>query len=264
MTQKGPGGKPQKDEAELQKRRYIAGQLSELVTKAAWSIEDFRKWLFAETGREKITHMTVAELESVKQTLQAHIAAAEQQVEEIGVEADEILDKITATGAVVPVLTEEQATSHFQRFQALKKAVLTDADYLFIGTDGRPCAKGKHVAEYIKKSGWRKIALMFGISIVYTGAREVTGTDSDGEWHGAAILVRAIAPNGRFVEAEGVCTTRNDFFCKRYDQDTKKPYWIDTDEKNLICTAQTVAINRAISDLVGSGELSAEEVECNG
>jgi hypothetical protein len=139
--------------------------------------------------------------------------------------------------------------------------VLTDNDFLFIGKDGKPTKKEMAASEYISKSGWRKIALIFNLSVEITGKERFEGEDKDGKFYGWIYRVRAIAPNGRFQDAEGVCTSRNAFFCKRWKDKDKGEYeWVDTDEKNIMHTAQTCAFNRAISDLVGSGELSAEEI----
>jgi len=38
---------------------------------------------------------------------------------------------------------------------------------------------------------------------------------------------------------------------------------VQADEANVMLKAQTVAINRGISDLLGSGDVSAEEIETN-
>ena len=242
-------------------QKEIADEIVRLGKQLGMTVQELKAFMLDKTGVDKINWMNREHLETVRDLLLARVAAEEFQVPVTVTSPGEELEVFDTPGVVVPVITEKEAVEHFQRFQRLKQAVLTDRDYIFIGKDGKPCEKENKVAEYIKKSGWRKIALLFNITIELQGTQGFKGVDRDGDWHGISIRVKAIAPNGRFVEAEGTCTTRNPFFCKRWGPDKTTYEWIDTDESNLIKTAQTVAINRAISDLVGSGELSAEEVE---
>lgn len=242
-------------------RREIMNQIHELALDRGLTAQELTALILKSAGVESIKEASEAQLAAVLDKLRASAEDNKVTVDITKKPPKADLKQLEISGAVVPVISVAQAIEHFQRFQKLKAAVLTDADYLFVGKDGRPCRKEEKVAEYIKKSGWRKIALLFNLSIEIDATNGFRGTDNDGPWHGIVATVRVIAPNGRFVEAEGSCTTRNAFFCKRWDADKKTYRWIDTDESNLLKTAQTVAINRAISDLVGSGELSAEEVE---
>lgn len=97
-----------------------------------------------------------------------------------------------------------------------------------------------------KKSAWRKLARHFGISTV---VRVV-----DKEWDGpadlfvATVTVQAIAPWGQSAEAVGACGT---------DEETGRRTITVAD---AIATAETRATNRAISNLIAMGEVSAEEM----
>jgi hypothetical protein len=162
---------------------------------------------------------------------------------------------------VVPRVDVETVVKHFTRFQELKRRVLQDEDYLFIGKDGKRAKKGEHVAEHIKKTGWAKLALIFNLNVEFIKREKLWGEDSNGKYYIWTYHVRAIAPNGRYQEAEGACSSRDPFFAKRYDPQTKEERWIEPDEKNIMLKAQSVAFNRAVSFLIGGGELSAEEIE---
>ena len=242
-------------------RKEIIEEIKKLQHELGMTLQELKAFMYAETGTEKVQKISDENLSMVRYLLRVKANAERVEVPGTVTSPGEELEVLGTPGAVVPVITEKEAIEHFQRFQRIKKAVLTEKDYMYIGKDGKPCEFENRVSEYIKKSGWRKIALLFNLTIEQEDLTRFKGVDNDGDWHGIGIKVRAIAPNGRFVEAAGTCTTRNPFFCKRWDADKKESRWIDTDESNLIKTAQTVAINRAISDLVGSGELSAEEVE---
>ncbi|MEM0050486.1 MAG: hypothetical protein QXW39_08165 [Candidatus Bathyarchaeia archaeon] len=118
-------------------------------------------------------------------------------------------------------------------FQKLKTSVLDRNDTVDIG--------GK---AYIKRSGWRKIALAFNIST------EVVSIEREkiGETYIVRVKARALAPNGRPSEEVGVCDS------SEFTGGLKPTY------HNIESKATTRAINRAISNLVGGGEVSAEEV----
>ena len=101
---------------------------------------------------------------------------------------------------------------------------------------------------YIKKSGWRIVALGFNISdrIVSKEVKDL----KDGEYV-VTYTVEASAPNGRTVQAIGACST-----LEKTKSETRKYH--DTETQ-----AHTRAKNRAIADLVGLGEVTAEEMVSN-
>lgn len=102
--------------------------------------------------------------------------------------------------------------------------------------------------EFKKKSAWRKLARYFGISTSIV--REETHTDGEGHIV-STVIVRASAPWGQFAEAIAKCSTRE----KRFGKDRSKA------DHDCPATAQTRASNRAVSDLIAAGEVSAEELE---
>lgn len=99
-----------------------------------------------------------------------------------------------------------------------------------------------------KKSAWRKLAKHFAISTAVIRL--------DKEWLGeatnapfvATVTVRAVSPWGQYAEAVGACGT---------DEESGRRKITIAD---AIATAQTRASNRAISDLIAAGEVSAEEM----
>lgn len=133
--------------------------------------------------------------------------------------------------ASVPKLLE--ATNQIQEFKA---KVLKPTDYILIGT-------GKDRKPYIKKSGVLKIALAFGIS---QEIRDERCEDLAERNRGYFFTYRAVAPNGRFADAVGSASTK--------EREFTHP------EHDVRALAQTRACNRAILNLVGGGEVSAEEM----
>ena len=119
-------------------------------------------------------------------------------------------------------------------FQELKQKVLDANDMVTIS--------GK---QYIKRSGWRKIAMAFNIS---TEVVKIEREKIDNVYV-VRVIARATAPGGRISEEAGVCDSTE--FERGNLQGTLH---------NIETKAVTRAINRAISNLVGGGEVSAEEI----
>lgn len=129
-----------------------------------------------------------------------------------------------------PIATANEIIQAWQDYQDLKAKLLSESDYQI--------AAGK---KFIKKSGFRKLATAFGIStsIEKEERRELKGGFT------VDITVRAIAPSGRYASACASCASSERDFA-HLDHDVR-------------ATAQTRAANRAIADLIGGGEASAEE-----
>lgn len=116
--------------------------------------------------------------------------------------------------------------------------------------------------EFKKKSYWRKVATFFNLTIETREERhEMVGRTM--VWH---FTVRAIAPNGRYIEGIGSCDVYEKATLRdgEYKMPGKNGGWYPATPNSLHntrSTAYTRAFNRAVSDLVGGGEVSAEEVD---
>ena len=118
---------------------------------------------------------------------------------------------------------------------------------------------GKETA-FKKKSAWRKIATAFNISDDVI--KEVIIRDDNYQIISATFHVKATAPNGR----SGIGVASCSIFDKINKKDKEQPSNFElrnrfnNAENDVIGTAHTRAKSRAISDLVGMGEVSAEEL----
>ena len=137
-------------------------------------------------------------------------------------------------GLVRPIATAQEMLEAIREYEALKAAIV-DPDHDIQMYQGRP---------FLKKRFWRRAAAFFGLSLDFV--TEARGFDESGKLF-YSVLYRATAPNGRGVTADGYCSTAE----KGHDA------W---PEHTVRATAHTRAKNRAISDLVGGGEVSAEEM----
>jgi hypothetical protein len=134
---------------------------------------------------------------------------------------------------VMPLVSPDKAAEQWKLFEALKAKLLNEEDYQTI--------VGKR---YIKRSGFRKIAVYFGISDRILKEERTQRDDGSFFWK---IEVEAYAPNGRSCVGVGACDSRERKFAHT--------------EHDCYATAHTRAKSRAISDLVAGGAVSAEEVE---
>jgi hypothetical protein len=103
-----------------------------------------------------------------------------------------------------------------------------------------------------KKGYWRAIAVAFGLTVEpVSETRTVIGSlDNGGEDYLYSVTYRAMAPNGRAATGDGACAAAE-----------KQKGRMEATEHNVRSHAHTRAFNRAVSNLVGFGEVSAEEVE---
>lgn len=140
---------------------------------------------------------------------------------------------IQPSGGVIRLADKlDSVVESFREYTKACEALLNKDDYQGIGN-----------RQFKKKSGWRKIATAFGVSTRIVSSK--VEYDEDGRIHHAEFVVEAFAPNGRTAQAwAGASRVDRDY---SHDQD-------------VAATAQTRATNRAIADLIGCGEVSAEEM----
>ena len=134
---------------------------------------------------------------------------------------------------VQPLVTPEQAAKAWSNFLELKQKLLDSADYQMIARK-----------QFTKKSGFRKIAVCFNLSDRILEQERTDREDGSFTWR---IVVEVEAPNGRVCAGVGICDSRERKFAH-----------VDHD---AYATCHTRAKNRAISDMVAGGIVSAEEVE---
>ncbi|OGK69378.1 hypothetical protein A2313_03770 [Candidatus Roizmanbacteria bacterium RIFOXYB2_FULL_41_10] len=151
----------------------------------------------------------------------------------------------------MPAVSPEQALEAWKAYQALKTKIMEPSDIQKI--------QGK---DFLKKSYWRKIATFFNLTVdVVSEQRELIGKTF--VWH---FTCKATAPNGRSAIGTGSCDAFEKAKIKdgeyqvynRFNRTWEKA--VPNSIHNIRSTAETRAFNRAVSNLVGGGEVSAEEV----
>lgn len=165
------------------------------------------------------------------------------------------VDDSTAPTTIQPLQTVdvEAAKDFMVNYQDLVEALLDKSDY-------QPIRTQEGIKKSKKKSAWRKLATAFNISDDVVEKEIIR--DECHRIISARFEVMATLPNGRHGVGTGSCS----IFDKISKKDTKEPTPFElrqrftNAEHDVISTAHTRAKSRAISDLIGAGEVSAEEL----
>lgn len=169
-----------------------------------------------------------------------------------------------------PVADAEDVVAVYDKFEEIKSKLLDH------GTDTTEISGSIHV----NKSGWRKMATAFNLSTTEVEKEK----EIDGRIVRYRVKARATAPNGKTADGVAMCSSNeSNFTTKVADGNTpleeaenladrpdrlvkvdgawrELPMEEEVNFHNLYAIAYTRAVNRAISDLVGGGEVSAEEL----
>ena len=148
------------------------------------------------------------------------------------------MSEVTKVAQLEHIMLPAVAAARMKLFEELKLSLLTDSDIQTIDYKG---AK----RSFIKRSGYRKLALAFNISdeIIKEETQQEPTTGLT-VWR---IHVRATEHSGRSAVGIGACSSKERAFAHP--------------DHDIYATAHTRAKNRAIADLIGQGEVSAEEME---
>lgn len=139
------------------------------------------------------------------------------------------------------------AIEQWDAYQKLCKWLLNDTDYQEIIVKEKD-EEGNYVKvkrHFKKKSAWQKLSRAFNVDTSIVD-RDLERTKT-GRIKEAYYCVRATLPNGRSVESDALCS--------RFEKGKDK-----VRDHTIMSTAKTRATNRAIAELIGAGEVSAEEM----
>lgn len=103
--------------------------------------------------------------------------------------------------------------------------------------------------KFRKKNYWRGIKTAFNLKVECLSESKITHEDGDWGYH---VIYRATATNGATADGDGACT---------FSEKSKGS--MQASDHNIRSQAHTRAFNRAVSNLVGFGEVSAEEINKN-
>lgn len=139
-------------------------------------------------------------------------------------------------GSPLPVFSGEQMAEAFSAYRQLQATLDKAMPEAIMKIQGRL---------FRKKIYWRTVRTAFNLSVTMTTERR---DEREGDW-GWLVTYRAVAPNGKAADGDGACYA------------SEKPGRGQATEHNVRSHAHTRAFNRAVSNLVGFGEVSAEEAD---
>jgi hypothetical protein len=162
------------------------------------------------------------------------------------------LAPIDAGPSPVPMFGAAAMSSAFRAYQALQHTLDEAMPDQLLRLEGRI---------FRKKGYWRAVGTAFNLTIeLVDERREIHGTFEDGHDNfGWLAVYRATTPTGRSAIGDGACFALEKAARREANKWAKLP-WQAT-EHNVRSHAHTRAFNRAVSSLVGFGEVSAEELE---
>ena len=139
------------------------------------------------------------------------------------------------------------AIEQWDAYQKLCKGLLNDSDYqeIFVREKDENGNWIKVKRHFKKKSAWQKLSRAFNVD-THIVDRDIERTKM-GKIKEAYYCVRATLPNGRSVESDALCSR-------------SEPGKDKVSDHTIMSTAKTRATNRAIAELIGAGEVSAEEM----
>lgn len=140
------------------------------------------------------------------------------------------------------------AKKQWAAYQELCKGILDKSDYQKIIVKEKDSETGKYISverEFKKKTAWQKLGRAFNVDTRIV-EKEFQRTKT-GRINEAYYCVRATLPNGRSVESDALCS--------RTEKGKSK-----VSDHTIMSTAKTRATNRAISELIGAGEVSSDEM----
>lgn len=143
-----------------------------------------------------------------------------------------VAPEVAHQAVVMPAVSAQEAKAAWKAYQDLKTAILEPEDIQEINGN-----------KFLKKSYWRKAATFFNLSVDAIEERQETLPNGEIVFH---FVCKATAPNGRYAIGAGSCS----------DRERNRENSIH----NTRTTAETRAWNRSVSNLIGGGEVSAEEV----
>ena len=158
--------------------------------------------------------------------------------------------KETSLMSVDTVPNVDIAKQQWKAYQILcsKDGILDENDFQKIRVKDKDPETGQYVMverEFKKKTAWQKLGRAFNVDTKIV-EREFQRTKT-GRINEAYYCVRASLPNGRSVESDALCS--------RAEKGKSK-----VSDHTIMATAKTRATNRAIGELIGAGEVSAEEI----
>lgn len=175
-----------------------------------------------------------------------------------------MLAKVDDSAPGMKMMQPMQLAKLMQAYRSIQK-VIDDAmpDAIMTINEGK-----KNEQKFRKKAYWRAVEMAFALRVECVSERQIKFED---DW-GYEVVYRAYKPNGTYTDGDGSCmASEKNAYVWQYDKEQGRRVKTDqldevktkqnTTVHNVRSHAHTRAFNRAVSNCVGFGEVSAEEIQ---
>jgi len=235
---------------DAQRKRFFS-----LADELFESDDERKDWLREEFGTDSIKDLGHGQMNSA-------IAKLDKEAGEVTYESgrqalkqvDEEMEKQREREVAVPaVLDPEMIKEYTEDIEELIEKVIDmspcqeGGDVYYINDEGKPTTNiDEAVNTYIGRSGLRKLALACNLEVEPVRKERLDHED----YYTWVYEVQVKMPNGRTYTQEGACSSNEAFF-------TSGPGRVE--EKDIVHTAETRAMNRAIMDIIGAPNIGREQ-----
>jgi len=235
---------------DAQRKRFFS-----LADELFESDDERKDWLREEFGTDSIKDLGHGQMNSA-------IAKLDKEAGEVTYEfgrqalkqVDEEMEKQREREVAVPaVLDPEMIKEYTEDIEELIEKVIDmspcqeGGDVYYINDEGKPTTNiDEAVNTYIGRSGLRKLALACNLEVEPVRKERLDHED----YYTWVYEVRVRMPNGRTYMQEGACSSNEAFFTSGKGQ---------VEEKDIVHTAETRAMNRAIMDIIGAPNIGREQ-----
>jgi len=237
---------------DAQRKRFFS-----LADEVFESDGDRKDWLREEFGTDSVKNLGHGQMNSAiakldKEAGEVTYESGRQTLKQMDRELEEGRKEAKEVG-IPQIIEPESVKEYVDKVEELIEKVIDmkphqkGGDIYYIGDDGSPTTNiEKAVSTYIGRSGLRKLALACNLEVEPVRKEKLEHED----YYTWVFKVRVKMPNGRTYVQEGACSSNEAFFTSGKGQ---------VEEKDIVHTAETRAMNRAIMDVIGAPNIGREQ-----
>jgi len=237
---------------DAQRKRFFS-----LADEVFGSDGERKEWLREEFGTDSIRDLGHGQMNSAiakldKEAGEVTYESGRQALKQMDRELEEGRKEAKEVG-IPQIIEPESVKEYVDKVEELIEKVIDmkphqkGGDIYYIGDDGSPTTNiKKAVNTYIGRSGLRKLALACNLEVEPVRKERLEHED----YYTWVYEVQVKMPNGRTYTQEGACSSNETFFTSGKGQ---------VEEKDIVHTAETRAMNRAIMDVIGAPNIGREQ-----
>jgi len=237
---------------DAQRKRFFS-----LAGEVFKSDDERKEWLREEFGTDSVRDLGHGQMNSAiakldKEAGEVTYESGRQALKQMDRKLEEGRKEAKEVG-IPQIIEPESVKEYVDKVEELIEKVIDmephqkGGDIYYIGDDGSPTTNiKKAVNTYIGRSGLRKLALACNLEVEPVRKERLDHED----YYTWVYEVQVKMPNGRTYVQEGACSSNETFFTSGSGK---------VEEKDIVHTAETRAMNRAIMDVIGAPNIGREQ-----